>query len=143
MDLFVFLLFALPSSFFDIKKFRLPLIFVCIGIVVLFFLRIFCLHFSVINTFLAVFSSVLILFLTRILSANGLGIGDIFFGTFTAIFCGFYENLISLTVSALVGVLFYLIAFLLKKIKKQKITIFAIPFVPFLTIGALLSRFVL
>lgn len=143
MDLVVFLLFALPSAFFDMKKFRVPLIFVCIGIIVLFSLKVFYLDFSVINIFLAILSSILILSLTRILSANGLGIGDIFFGAFTSIFCGFYENIISLAISAFTGVLFYLIEFLFRKMRKQKITVFAIPFVPFLTIGALLSRFVL
>jgi len=91
----------------------------------------------------SVFSAALVLFLTRIFSGGGLGIGDIIFGMFSALYSiVWWKNLAALFFAALLGVLFYLFLAVFYKIRKSEILhpVFAIPFVPFISAGAILAR---
>lgn len=151
----LFLLFALPSSFLDIRKLKIPVIYVIVGVIVFFLYRIFSFYFyfgnikvNLLNTFIAIFSSTILLFITRIFSAGGLGKGDILFGILTALYCNFYVNLIALSFSAISGILFYLLLAVIEKRFNEKNPnkriyrpVFAIPFVPFMTFGSLLAKF--
>ena len=140
----VYLVFALPLSIMDSKKFRISLPLLMLGVISLLGAKFFLIvpRISLIkNLLLAIATAFLIYFSTRVLSGDGLGWGDVFFGIYTSIFTGFYRNIIATVFAALLGVLYYLFLAMIQKFKKKQILrpIFAIPFVPFITAGALLS----
>lgn len=142
-----FLVFALPLSIMDIRKFRISLVFTFVGTAVFLAYRLFfpSLDFShrlevIISS---VLSSLIILGATRVFSAGGLGKGDIIFGIFTSLYCPFWKNLAGLLFAALIGLLIFLSLAVVDKIRKNsKILhpLFAFPFVPFITAGAVLAR---
>ncbi|MBR0032839.1 MAG: prepilin peptidase [Treponema sp.] len=150
---FFFLLIAIPASISDIRKFRIPVVYVVAGIVVFVFADIAefilletktCSFFY--NHIAAALSSLLVYFAARVFSGNGLGKGDILFGLFSALYTGFYANMAATVFAALVGILFYLFLKVVQnKFHEENILrpIFVIPFVPFITAGALLSQFLL
>jgi len=161
METIFYFIFAIPSSIIDVKKFRIPLIYVCLGIFTFIIFRIvefyYLYSFSnffksrVINLLIAIVSSAALYFIVRLFSAEGLGIGDIIFGVYTALYCGFYLNLIAAAFAALSGILFYLFLSIFQSIRKKRLQkqdkvnyihkrIFVIPFVPFITFGAFLSK---
>ena len=142
----VYLAFAIPLSLMDLKKFRISLPVLFVGFFVLALCRfIFSLQpalFLAKNLAFALFSSFLIYFCTRVLSADGLGFGDIFFGMFSSLYTGFYMNITATVFAALIGVLYYLFLAAIQKFKKKQFAfkpIFAIPFVPFITAGSILA----
>lgn len=141
-----YLVFALPLSFMDARKFRISLPFLAFGAVAI----LFCSFFIIRQPFLpylknlafALASAFLIYFCTRVLTDGGLGLGDVLFGMFSALYTGFYMNIIATFFAALLGVLYYLLLASAQKIKKKQHIhrpLFAIPFVPFITAGSLLS----
>ena len=141
-----YLIFAVPLSFMDSRKFRISLPFLLLGSVVLVCVRFFVLPAQTLplakNLFFALATSFLIYFCTRVLTAQGLGMGDVFFGLFSALYTGFYMNIIATVFAALLGVLYYLFLAVLQKIKKNSFVhrpIFAIPFVPFISSGSVLA----
>ena len=146
--LIAYLLFAIPLSVMDSRKFRISLPLLLVGTVALALSHI---MFPVMplmiwlkNLAIALVSSFLVYFCTRILTADGLGFGDAFFGMYSAICTGFYLSIVATIFAALLGVLYYLLLALVSKIKKGQTVhrpIFAIPFVPFITAGSLLSFF--
>lgn len=143
-----YLIFAIPLSVMDSRKFRISLPLLFAGSLVLVLSHIF---FPVMpltswlkNLSVALISSFLVYFCTRILTADGLGFGDMFFGMYSAVFTGFYMNMVATVFAALLGVLYYLLLALMSRIKKGQSVhrpIFAIPFVPFITAGSLLAFF--
>lgn len=142
----LYLLFALPLSIMDWKKFRISLPALLLGSIALISCRFVFPLMPVIpeikNICFALVSSFLLYFSARVLTGEGLGFGDVFFGMYSAIFTGFYMNLIATVFAALLGVLHYLAMALIQRHKKKQVIhrpIFAIPFVPFITAGSLLS----
>ena len=142
----VFLLFALPLSIMDVRKFRISLPLLLIACLALIFCRLFLLSQDLIpslkNMAFALLSSFLIFFATRIFSGEGLGWGDVFFGMYASLYCGFYLNIVASVFAASLGLLYYLTLAIIQKFKKKKFILkplFAIPFVPFITGGALLT----
>lgn len=150
IETFLFLIFAVPLSIMDVKKLRISLFYTFLGIAAFFAFRIF--YFSAENFFfqlkfcaVSVISAALVLFLTRVFSGGGLGIGDIIFGIFSAVYCVvWWKNLAGLLFAALLGVLFYLFLAVLSKIRKTEFLhpVFAIPFVPFISAGTILARII-
>lgn len=141
-----YLIFAIPLSIMDSRKFRISLIAVLIGSISLLLCRYFLFPSALLpqikNVAIATGSSFLIYFCTRVLSGEGLGWGDVFFGIFSAIYTGFYTNIIATVFAALLGMLYYLFLAAIQKFKKKNFVhrpIFAIPFVPFITAGNVLS----
>lgn len=142
----VYLAFALPLSAMDSKKFRISLPVLCVGVIAILICRFVFLSMPLIvwakNLSIALASSFLIYFGTRVLTAEGLGLGDVFFGVFSALYTGFYLNIIATVFAALLGVLYYLLLAVVQKYKKKQHVyrpLFAIPFVPFITAGSLLA----
>lgn len=142
----VYLVFALPLSLMDSRKFRISLPFLAFGAAAILFCRFFVLSQPLLpclkNLAVATASAFLIYFCTRVLTDGGLGTGDVFFGMFSALYTGFYMNISSTVFAALLGVLYYLFLSAVQKIKKKQHIhrpLFAIPFVPFITAGSLLS----
>lgn len=142
----VYLVFAVPLSYMDCRKFRISLPVLLVGTVALiasrFLFPLMPLVPEIKNTLFALISAFLVYFSTRVLTGEGLGFGDVFFGMYSAVFTGFYMNIIATAFSALLGVLYYLLLALIQKYKKKQAIhrpIFAIPFVPFITAGSLLS----
>lgn len=143
----VFLIFAVPLSVMDIKSYRISLLYDFLGTAVFLCIRLFLPQASFSRRLEIIISSVLssliVLGLTRVFSAGGLGKGDIIFGLFASLYCTFWKNLAGLVFAALLGVLTYLFFAVLDKIKKNKRIlrpVFAIPFVPYISAGAVLAR---
>lgn len=142
----VYLVFSVPLSIMDSRKFRISLPLVLIGSIALLLCRYFFVPQAIVpqvkNLAFAAGSAFLIYFCARVLSGEGLGWGDVFFGIFSAIYTGFYMNIIATVFAALLGMLYYLFLAAIQKFKKKKFVhrpIFAIPFVPFITAGSVLS----
>ncbi len=142
----VYLFFAVPLSFMDARKFRISILALCFGAVSVLGVR-----FGLVpgpwlpllkNLSLAAASAFLVYFCTRVLTAGALDYADLLFGIYSALYTGFYMNIIAAFFAALTGVLYYLSLAVLDKLKKKQIVhrpIFTIPFVPFITTGSVLS----
>ncbi|MDR2029785.1 MAG: A24 family peptidase [Treponema sp.] len=138
---FVFLGFALPISFIDIRSYRIPDV-LCIPC----FLLILILHIwgnpGLLPNFLAAAGiSGLVFFLIR-LATKGLGLGDVKFAALTGLFCGLPWAWAAFLIAALTG----LGAALLFTARKTTDHPPRIPFAPFLSLGAIaaygLSRYI-
>lgn len=140
----VYLLFAVPLSFINSRRFRISLPLVLIGSAALLLCR-----FVVLgqppavcrNLAFALGSSLLIFFCVRVLSGDGLGWGDVFFGMFSALYTGFYMNIVAVVFAALLGMLYYLMLAAVQRLRKKTHIhrpIFAIPFAPFICAGSVL-----
>ncbi|WP_407425879.1 prepilin peptidase [Treponema sp.] len=144
----VYLLFALPLSFIDSRKFRIPVSAVFAGIVVVLISRFYFINLPFILNLkisaFAVITSFLAFFCVRVFSDSAVGWDDILFGIMTSFYSGFYENLVAVVFAALLGILFYLTdSVISKKIKRNDNIlkpIFAIPLVPFITAGAVFTK---
>ena len=143
----LFLIFSVPISFSDIKSFRIPLFYTFAGIVFFLAFRIFLVPGPLVpkieDIAASLVSSLAVLFLTRIFSSGGLGKGDIIFGAFASLYCVWWKNLAGLLFAALLGILAYLFLSAVDKIRKSKNILhplFAFPFVPFISAGAILAR---
>ena len=144
---------AIPTSIIDIRKLRIPVAYVVFGIVV--FVVFYAAEFIMLdektlsffyNPIAALISSFLVYFGARVFSGDGLGKGDIIFGLFSALYTGFYDNMVATVFAALVGILFYLFLKIVQNHRHEDNVlrpIFVIPFVPFITAGALLSQILL
>ncbi|MBQ6780654.1 MAG: hypothetical protein IJP62_05410 [Treponema sp.] len=158
MDMFlletvIFLLFALPAAIYDSRKFRVPLWYVGIGSVVLVVFYVFHPYpfspsfkvFGLGNPLVAVLCAVVLYVLARLLTGGALGWGDVFFGAYAALYTGFPLVFFSIAFAALGGILFYLALAVRDSWRKGRQfvfrPVFAIPYVPFITFGALLSQF--
>lgn len=141
----VYVLFALPLAFMDARRFRISLPVLCAGIAALVAFRLGYFPISaraVQNMCFAAGSAFLIYFCVRVLSGEGLGWQAVLFGVFSALYTGFYMNIIAAVFAALLGVLYYLASAAFRKLRKVGFVhrpIFAIPFVPFITAGSVLS----
>lgn len=143
----VYLLFSVPLSVSDCRKFRISIPIQVFGIAVVLCVRFFLSVGSFSDTFgncaAAFISSLLLFFGIHILSDGELGIDRILFGVFTAFYCGFYGNVIAVFFSAALGILFYLFQAVVGAHGKDARVfrpIFAIPFVPFIAAGAVLEQ---
>lgn len=150
----LFLLFAVPLSVMDIRKFRISLVLTFSGIAAFAAYRLLLAGFlfpesgfafkkELLHLILSLATSFLAFFMARVFSGNGLGKGDVIFGILTAEYCLFWVNLAGIFLSAVLGILFYLgLAVRDRFMKKNWISrpVFAIPFIPFITAGALLAR---
>lgn len=141
-----YLLFAIPLSVMDSRKFRISFPLLLFGTLMLlfcqFFMNLGAIFPLVKNLLFATVSAFLIYFATRVLSGEGLGFGDVFFGMYSALYTGFYMNIIAAVFAALLGVLYYLFLAVIQGKKKKQFVhkpIFAIPFVPFITAGSVLT----
>ncbi|MBQ7157812.1 MAG: hypothetical protein IJS09_00085 [Treponema sp.] len=147
-----YLVFAIPAAIYDSRTFRVPLWYVGLGAIALIVFYIFHPYpfsptfklFGLGNPFVAAVSAAVIYVLARFFTGGALGWGDVIFGTFTAMYTGFPLVFFATAFSALCGLLFYLaLAVRDSWQKKQRFVfrpIFAIPYVPFITFGALLAQ---
>lgn len=142
----LYFIFAFPLSLMNSKKFRISIPLLFFGSLLIVFFRFGFLPVSTVETvknlILAVLTSFLVYFCIRVLTADYLSFPDILFGVFSSLYTGFYMNLVSVFFAALLGMLYYLFLSLAQKVRKKKIIfrpIFAISFVPFITLGSLLS----
>lgn len=148
----LYLLFALPASIYDSRTFRVPLWYIGIGAISLIVFYVFHPYpfsssfkvFGLGNPMVAAISAGLLYFFARLLTGGALGWGDVIFGTFTALYTGFPLVFFATAFAALSGLLFYLaLAVRDSWSKKQPFIfrpIFAIPYIPFITFGAILSQ---
>ena len=157
METFIFLtitylVFALPAAIYDSRTFRIPLWYVGIGAVALIVFYIFHPYpfsssfkvFGLGNPIVSMATALVLYVLARLLTGGALGWGDVFFGAYTAMYTGFPLVFFSIAFSALSGLLFYLgLAVRDSHRKNQPFVfrpIFAIPYVPFITFGAILAQ---
>lgn len=140
--LFIFIVFSIPSAICDAIKLRFPVILPILG----FFSVLGFDIFSQTNLIWPLISAAvisLILFLARLFTSGSLGKGDIIFGSFMGICCSLPESLYALLLSSVLGIIYYIFIRTLNKKKAQQTAvyrpIFAIPYVPFLTAGTIIT----
>ncbi|MBR1403895.1 MAG: hypothetical protein IJ558_06925 [Treponema sp.] len=142
----LYLLFAIPLSVIDWRKFRVSAVFPLIALAALFVARLLLSKtlLPVLQmTALSLATSLLLFFCVEVFTGDWLGFDDICFGACTAVYCGFYDNLVAAAFAALIGVLFYLSSAAMQKLKKNTVVfrpVFAIPIMPFVTSGAVLTK---
>ena len=148
----LYLIFALPAALYDSRTFRVPLWYIGIGVAVIVAFYIFHPYpfspsfkvFGLGNPLVAAISAAVLYLLARFLTGGALGWGDVIFGTYTALYTGFPLVFFAIAFAALSGLLFYLgLAVADSRRKKSQFVfhpIFAIPYVPFITFGAILSQ---
>ena len=145
------MVFALPAAIYDWRTFRVPLWYVALGIAAMLLLYVFhpfvpgAVTFATVkNPLLAAVTSLVIYVFARLLTGGALGWGDVIFSVLPALFTGLPLVFFAIAFSALSGILFYLaLAVRDAHRKKQPFVfrpIFAIPYVPFITFGALLAE---
>ncbi len=135
LKLSVFVLFAIPASIEDVRKFRFSLTWpLCIfaGLTVLY------LYFdiSLKAPLLGAGISLAIYALTCFATAGTMGTGDIIFGTAAGFYSSFPNGPVSVFSAALSGIFYYVF------MRKKKGPSFAIPFVPFIAAGAILTELI-
>lgn len=147
INLLIFVLIAIPSSFYDIKNLKIPLFYVIFGYFLL--LGFYFFHFEfqfapfIKKSIIGFALTVLLLILARLFSNGGLGIGDIIFGGFCGLFLSFPNCFIGMGLSCICGLIFFLFSKKIKLKKNNGVNIikirFVLPYVPFLTAGTLIS----
>lgn len=85
--------------------------------------------------YFAIFVAIFFLFLFLITKGRGIGFGDVYTAPLLALFAGFYAGVVYLLSSFIVGALVGIFLMAIKKANKKT----ALPFVPFLVIGYLIS----
>lgn len=152
VKLIIFLVASIPCSIWDGLKYRVPLFIVFAGaagiIASHFYFHGLVFSWILQQSLIGVAVVVLILVVARLITGDGLGWGDVFFGILSALFVGYpFFCVVSLGVSAVLGLLFYLIfSFTIKRKYGKGVVIhhrFAIPYVPFMTAGSLLTYWLL
>ena len=129
----IFLLVAIPVSVFDIRTRRIPNWIVFTGIVFLFALRFLYFKDSPVSLFINILTGGLIFYSVRLFTKGKLGMGDVKFAAFIALFAGFPLFFAAVGVASLAGLAFALAGMAMGKIKKTT----KIPFAPFLTAGSI------
>ncbi len=161
----LYLIFAVPVVVISIRRFKIPLAYLCFGIFVFVVLRVF---FEIPNPSVFVLrarsvadknffrnllfvlsgalSSYFLFTVLKFFSDDSLSTDDVLFGVFTALYCQFYLNLVAVILSACIGVLYYILLAVLQKFKKKDgifRPVFSVRFVPFIAAGAVLTRILL
>jgi hypothetical protein len=145
----LYLIFAIPAAIADMRTFRVPRVCSWGGIAVM---TAFYLYTALRSGFfnikmlyaplIAAAVSFIIYFIARLVTSNGLGVGDVVYGVFTGLFCSFPAAVFAIANGALLGLLFYLVCAFKDRPKHGGHIIlrptFAIPYIPFITAGAVL-----
>jgi prepilin signal peptidase PulO-like enzyme (type II secretory pathway) len=130
----VFLAFALPVSWIDIRTYRIPDILVFSGSLVIFILLLIVETVSIPNRLIAAVLSGLFFFIVRRIT-GGLGLGDVKFAFLIGLCCGLPWVCVAFLCAALLGILGILSLGHRGKNTFRR----AIPFAPFLTAGVITS----
>ncbi len=150
--LLIFLAVAVPASVYDVIKMRIPLFLVAGGIIAYIIFYAFWFDFKFVyflrECVWGVTGTVLVLIIARLLTGGGLGWGDVIFGVFSSLFIGYpLFCFISLTISALTGLIFFLLFSLTRRSKNSNGLVirhsFAFPYIPFMSAGTLITYFLL
>ncbi len=128
-----FLLFSIPISVVDIYKRQIPNLFVFTGIVVLLWERVFIFDFNLFTPLTEMVVGGLTLQVVRMFTKGKLGMGDVKYGFYLALFTGIPLWFFSLWFASLMGIIFFILGFAAGKLKLNS----KIPFAPFLTVGCL------
>ncbi|MDR2079557.1 MAG: prepilin peptidase [Treponema sp.] len=130
----VFLAFALPASWIDIRTYRIPDVLIFSGSLVIFILLLIAGTVSIPNRLIAAALSGLFFFIIRRIT-GGLGLGDVKFAFFIGLCCGLPWVCAAFLCAALLGILGCLTFGYTGKNAFRR----AIPFAPFLTAGVIAS----
>lgn len=136
--LVTFLIFSIPACVIDIKHKRIPDWTVSSGLALLAALRFFSFGDPLVKIVLDMISGSLIFAGIRVFTKGKLGMGDVKFAAFMAVFIGFPGWFVATGLASLLGLVFAAIGLFLGKINKNT----KIPFAPFLTVGSIGAYFV-
>ena len=136
---FVFFTISLIISITDIKYLHISLVLVYIGIIILLMYYFFLDFILFINHFTGGICLALIFILARVLTRGGLGKGDIHYSLLCGLFSGIPGFILSALVASLLGIFFFIFIHIFYK---RQICDFRIPFIPFMSLGTLLSFFI-
>lgn len=147
----IFFIVAVPSSIYDIKKMRIPLYYVLAGFFIMAGFYVYCFKFKIppffVNCIAGSFLSALLMIAARFITEGGLGWGDVIFSAFAGLYLSIPYCFIAAGISALCGLIFYLLTSGIKKRFSEKGTLikvrFSLPYIPFITAGTFLTVLVL
>jgi prepilin signal peptidase PulO-like enzyme (type II secretory pathway) len=128
----VFLAFALPASWIDIRTYRIPDMLIFPGSLAVFILLLIVETVSIPNRLIAAVLSGLFFFIVRRIT-GGLGLGDVKFAFLIGLCCGLPWVCAAFLCAALLGIL----GFLSFGYRGKNTFRRAIPFAPFLTAGVI------
>ena len=129
----IFMLVSIPVSVFDIRTRKIPNWIVFSGMVFLFAVRFLYFKDSPVSMFINILIGGLIFYSVRFITKGKLGMGDVKFAAFIALFSGFPIFFAAVGFASLSGLIFAVAGMAMGKIKKNT----KIPFAPFLTAGSI------
>ncbi|MCD6398137.1 MAG: prepilin peptidase [Spirochaetaceae bacterium] len=132
--LIIFLVFSIPVCIFDIKYKRIPNWIVFTGTVFLFAVRFFYFQDSPVSMLINMLSGGLMFYTIRFFTKGKLGMGDVKFAAFIALFLGFPLFFAAVAVASFTGLVFAVAGLAICRINKST----KIPFAPFLTAGSII-----
>jgi prepilin signal peptidase PulO-like enzyme (type II secretory pathway) len=135
LELAVFLLFALPITFFDIREYRIPDVLTFGGIAAFMALKLIFHEESFGILTAEIFVGFSAFWLIRIVSKGKMGLGDAKYSAFIAVAAGMLAWFASIFIAAVIALI--AAACLIGFLKTDRKT--RIPFAPFLTLGASLA----
>jgi prepilin signal peptidase PulO-like enzyme (type II secretory pathway) len=132
----IFLLFALPVSWIDIRSYRIPdiLVFPCFMLILGFYF--FTNPGTLPNHLGAALMSALFFFLIRIIT-RGIGLGDVKFAALIGLCCGLPWACIAFLAAAVLGIM----GILIRNHVGQDVLRRVVPFAPFLSAGTVAAYF--
>lgn len=128
-----FLIFSIPACIVDIRQKRIPDRIVFSGLAVLFVIRFFVFGDSAGSISLEMLTGSLIFVVIRLLTKGKLGMGDVKFAAFMAVFTGFPGWFIAVGSASVFGLFFAITGLISGRLNKSS----KIPFAPFLTVGSI------
>jgi prepilin signal peptidase PulO-like enzyme (type II secretory pathway) len=135
IEFVLFLLFAIPITFFDIKELRIPDVLTFGGILLFIALKLILKQESIGVLCLECAVGFGAFWLIRRMTQGRMGLGDAKYSALIAVSAGMYAWLASIFIAAVIGLLAAALLILIaKKDPKSRI-----PFAPFLTLGACLA----
>ncbi len=129
----VFIVFSIPACLVDIKRKRIPNWTVFRGAALIFVMRLFIFGDSPGRVVLEMLTGFSIFLLIRLLTGGNLGMGDVKFAVFMAVFAGFPGWFIATGLASVLGLGFALTGLISGKLNKNS----KVPFAPFLTVGSI------
>lgn len=142
-QIFIWILFCIISlinSVLDIKTMHISLWTNYIGFFLTIIITIHVKHLSVYENVVSTITLGLVFMLVRLLTKNGLGLGDVYY----SLYCGFLSSILPSILSIFIASCLAILWFIVYKIvfTKRRIRFLRIPFIPFMFLGTILGNFV-
>lgn len=132
----IFLIISIFLSYCDIKTYQINIIPNYLGIVLCFFVYLCFDKKELVNHICGLICMVLMFLLIKIINKEKLGSGDIHYSLFCGLISGVPGFIISGLITSFIGIIYYIVLYL---VFKQEIKNKPIPFIPFMATGTIIS----